>query len=180
MQAYQLATVTEAEFLAGPETLDKTELLDGAVIMAPARSLLHQDVLGRLVFHLRLWSETQAGPVFVGQSPVDVRFGPNRILQPDAFVLFGELDVTRPGPLDRVPDLLVEVHSPSDRVYDRVTKRLVYAEAGVREYWIVHLAGFLERWSGGGLTRHEVPIVDVASELLPGFALDLRTIFPKR
>lgn len=178
MHAYRTATVSEEEFLALPETTEKVELLDGEVIMAPAPSVLHQDVLGTLVYALRTWARAQPTPVFVGQSPLDVRFGPERILQPDALLILGRVDTRRKGPIDRVPEIVVEVLSPTDRVYDRVTKRLVYAEAGVVEYWLVHLAGFIERWSGPSLERNEVPLERVTSPLLPGFDLDVRTIFP--
>ena len=35
------------------------------------------------------------------------------------------------------PDLLIEVLSPANRVHDLLTKRALYARAGVREYWMV-------------------------------------------
>jgi Uma2 family endonuclease len=38
---------------------------------------------------------------------------------------------------DGAPELVVEVLSPSNRRYDEVVKRQLYAEAGVASYWIV-------------------------------------------
>lgn len=35
------------------------------------------------------------------------------------------------------PDLLVEVISPSSKLYGRALKRIVYEQAGVPEYWLV-------------------------------------------
>jgi hypothetical protein len=58
-----------------------------------------------------------------------------------------------------------------------VTKRYIYAEAGVRELWTAEPAGFIERWSGDGLSRCE-PIRDLLrSSLLPGFELALPSTF---
>ena len=71
---------------------------------------------------------------------------------------------------------LIEVLS-EDRVHDRVTKRLLYAAAGVKENWVVEPAGLVERWSGPGLTRAETLRARVRTALLPGFALDLRRPF---
>jgi Uma2 family endonuclease len=36
------------------------------------------------------------------------------------------------------PDLVIEVVSPSNRGRDLLTKRALYARAGVREYWLVN------------------------------------------
>jgi Uma2 family endonuclease len=72
----------------------------------------------------------------VGQAPLDVRFGHGRILQPDVFVLFDRIPFDHEGPLDRVPELCIEVRS-SRPSYDRLTKRTIYADAGVRELWTV-------------------------------------------
>jgi len=43
--------------------------------------------------------------------------------------------------LERVPLLVVEVHSPSTRLADLGTKRLAYESAGVPSYWMVDPAG---------------------------------------
>lgn len=58
-----------------------------------------------------------------------------------------------------VPDLVLEVLSPSTAKYDRGRKKDVYAQCGVREYWIVDPANrtveqyFLEN---GQLVLHDV------------------------
>jgi Uma2 family endonuclease len=39
--------------------------------------------------------------------------------------------------VEGAPDLLIEILSPANRGHDLLTKRALYARAGVREYWIV-------------------------------------------
>lgn len=172
------ALVTEAEFLALPASMTQTELLDGEVIVSPAPTFRHQDVLRRLVVALSAWADAAEDVHVVGQAPVDIRFGPGRILQPDAFVIRGSVDLDRDGPLEQVPMLCIEVLS-RDRVYDRVTKRLVYATAGVEEYWTVDPAGAIERWIGDGLARRDVLTDVLASPRLPGFSLKIGSLFPR-
>lgn len=135
MSEFARSLVSEEEYLRLPESVDRIELVDGEVIVSPSPSYWHQEMLGQMVMALRAWAARQLGPVVIGQSPLDVRFGPGRILQPDAFVILDHA-IARDdeGPIDRVPDLCVEVLS-TDRAYDRVTKRFLYAAAGVREYW---------------------------------------------
>lgn len=168
--------VSEGEFLSLPESTDKIELVDGEVVVSPSPTYWHQEILMRLVGALRAWVAKQKRAVTVGQAPLDVRFAPGRILQPDAFVLFARVPRGHTGPIDTVPALCVEVLS-DDRVHDRVTKRLLYAAAGVTEYWIVEPAGVVERWSGAGLARSDELRDRLASPVLPGFSLDLRRLF---
>lgn len=175
MLASRPTLVSESEFLALPETMDRIELLDGEVIVSPSPSVWHQELLSRLVQLLRSWAES-GERVFVGHSPLDVRFAPGRILQPDAFVILGELALDHEGPIDRVPDLCIEVLS-TNRVYDRLTKRFVYAAAGVRELWLVEPSSSIERWSGDGLETSEVLTASLTSSLLPELTVDLATLF---
>lgn len=170
------ALVTEAEFLALPESMDKVELIDGEINVSPSPAYRHQEVLRRLLLALGNWAAGRSGPITIGQSPLDVRIAANRILQPDAFVLFAHVPSDHRGPIDAVPELCVEVLS-TDRIHDRVTKRLLYAAAGVREYWVVELSGVIERWTGPGLTLAEEIRDRVRSPLLPDFELDLAKLF---
>jgi Uma2 family endonuclease len=168
--------VSEKDFLGLPESTDKIELVDGEVVVSPSPTYWHQEILMRLVGALRAWAAKQKRQITVGQAPLDVRFAPGRILQPDAFVLFARVPRGHTGPIDKLPALCVEVLS-DDRLHDRVTKRLLYAAAGVTEYWIVEPAGVVERWSGGGLARAEELRDRLTSPVLPGFSLDLRRLF---
>ena len=168
--------MSESEFLKLPESTDKVELVDGEVVVSPSPTYWHQEILMRLVGALRAWAAKQRRVVTVGQAPLDVRFAPGRILQPDAFVLFDRVPRSHRGPIDAVPALCVEVLS-DDRVHDRVTKRLLYAAAGVGEYWVIEPAGMVERWSGPGLARAEELRGRLTSQLLPGFSLDLKRLF---
>jgi len=175
MHALRPNLVSEREFFELPESMTRVELIDGEVVVSPAPTFRHQRILTRVVYALESWGRGRDAPVTVGQSPIDVRFGPDRILQPDAFVILGPVPLDVAGPLDRIPELCVEVLS-QDRVYDRVTKRLIYAGAGVREYWVVEPTGVVERWSGDHLDLAEVVDRILESPLLPGFGLDVRTL----
>jgi len=39
--------------------------------------------------------------------------------------------------IEGVPDLIIEIISPSSEYRDRVIKRKLYGKYGVREYWLV-------------------------------------------
>ena len=133
----------------------------------------HQERVGRLYELLRQWACARDPRPDVCLSALDVRFAPGRILQPDVFVYMQPMARPVRMPLTAIPDLCVEVVS-SDRVYDRVTKRQVYAEAGVREYWtVVPRLGFVERWTGPGLATREELRDALVTPLLPGFRLDI-------
>ena len=169
--------VSESEFLSWPESANKLELIDGDVVRSPAPSYGHQEALLRLVEALRAWARGR--PVTIGIAPCDVRLAPGRILQPDAFVVEGHLPLDLEGPVTVLPIVCVEVLS-GDARYDRVTKRLIYAAAGVRELWTVSRAGYVERWTGPGLATAETLTDRLVTPALPGFELRVASLFEER
>jgi Uma2 family endonuclease len=178
MEVARRTLVSEEEFLALPETLDKVELIDGEVFVAPSPTYGHQWIAGKLFVALSVWADARTEPVTVGHAPSDIRFAPGRILQPDIYVAHGHVPLDTMGPLDVIPFLCVEVLS-RDRRHDRVTKRFVYGAAGVLEYWVVEQTGLVERWTGADLDVAEEVTGVLTSKHLPGFSLDLATLREK-
>lgn len=168
--------VSEEEFLSLPESMDRIELLDGEVIVAAAPSLLHQLVLGDLYSVMRAWARANP-PALVAMAPIDVRLAPGRIVQPDLLVVLGGMPPRAASPLHVVPDLVVEVISLK-RSYDRITKRAIYADAGVAEYWIVDpFDGQIEQIQGLE-TVATITSGTIRSLVAPGLEVTLSEIFP--
>ena len=168
--------MTEAEFLALPESKLRTELVDGQVFVAPSPNVRHQRLVVRIASAFEVWRATARVAVSVGLSPLDVRFAPGRILQPDVFVVLGSVPSSHRGPVDRIPVLCVEVLS-TNAARDRVARRRHYAEAGVPELWLVHPKGIVERCTGVGLTEIERVEGILSTPFLPGFSLALDALF---
>jgi len=116
------------------------ELINGKVyMMSPAPSEAHQDIVVELGFQLKSFLKGKPCKVFV--APFDVCLNgkgdnDNTIVQPDVLVVCDKtkLDGKR---CNGVPDLIIEVLSPSNTRHDMLIKFNKYLEAGVREYWIV-------------------------------------------
>ncbi|MCA9558606.1 MAG: Uma2 family endonuclease [Myxococcales bacterium] len=152
------------------------ELVDGEVVEAPTPSWRHQRLVKTLLVALETWARTVEG-FTVGHAPCDIRFGPGRILQPDLFVMAGAISDAQEGPIDRIPLLCVEV-LPRDVGDEHLTKRALYAEAGVPECWLVNWDGIVERRFGERLEGQEMLNGALASPLLPGFDFDLAELAP--
>ena len=131
-----------------PDDGNRYEVLDGELFVSPAPSLDHQ----RLVFHLaRLLDDYvrahKLGEVFI--APADVEFSPQRLLQPDVFVI-PPTPGTRPRTFKEVRRLLLaaEVLSPATARAVRTKKRDILQDERVPEYWIVDGDGRVtERWT---------------------------------
>lgn len=146
------------------------ELIGGEVVAIPptggAASYGQTEVLRRL------HGCRPAGRVLAG---VFVRVGAG-YLAPDIAWWASDPPIG-PGAIDVVPDLVIEVLSPSTRENDLGPKRDKYLDAGVRELWLVDpdarrvlvVAAGREEWIGDG---------DLRSPLLPGCAIPLGALFP--
>lgn len=118
------------------ETNQLHELWDGELIMAPSPFFPHQKIAFRFQRALSDWVEPRGLGEVVG-APLDMVLSRHRMVQPDvAFIAKERLDI-----IERVimgpADLVAEVVSLGGRNRDRIEKRDLYEQYGVKEYWII-------------------------------------------
>ncbi len=161
------------------------ELIGGeAVVMSPVGDAASA-VQGELFLALGEW-QRRVGDQGVLRQDVFVVFAPDEHLAPDiCWWSAGRRPPVVRGEVDVVPDLVVEVLSPSTRANDLGPKRAVYMRAGVRELWLAdpdsrtltRVPADPRRPADAG----EVVTLGVAdvlrSELLDGFELELARVF---
>ena len=129
-------TWTYSEYARFPDDGNRYEVIDGEVLVTPAPSPRHQDVLGSLFIVLGQYVQrNRLGKVF---PDIDLLFVSGQFLRPD--LLFVPKDarqgITDSG-MELTPGLVVEVLSPTSSSIDRVKKPRRYGDFGVPEYWVV-------------------------------------------
>ena len=163
-----------------PETNLPSELWDGELITSPAPSFLHQKICLRLYKALDSWVSARGlGDVVAG--PVDLVLSRHRVVQPDvAFISQNRLGIIKQAIMGPA-DLVAEIISPGGRTRDRVEKKDLYEQYGVREYWIIdpeaETVEVLALTGGRYELSGRYGVEDVAnSRLLPGFELGVRQL----
>jgi Uma2 family endonuclease len=130
----QLGPYRDADYQALPDE-PRCELIYGELVVTPAPSLVHQVVAVHLVRLLDDHARAHGGLAVV--SPVDVALFDHSVVQPDVVYVSPERLTIAARRFEGTPDLVVEVVSPGSARRDRLWKLKLYAEAAVREYWIV-------------------------------------------
>ena len=157
------------------------EVIGGELHMSPAPNAEHQSIVAALVHLLREFvRQHDLGRVLV--APIDVML-PDLAspVQPNVLlILKANLGIIRQR-VEGVPDLIIEVLSPGTARHDRYTKYHLYAEAGVREYWIIDpQAGaadiYTRRGSGFVPLGHYERGGEIRSELLPALRLPMNEL----
>lgn len=123
--------LTRADWEARPETMHREELLDGELVLMDAPRMIHQDMLANLNDVMKA-----AAPrgIKVRFAPVAVHISDRIILEPDLVV--GPAELFEPKGLERPPQLVVEILSPTTRRRDLVRKFAWLQEFGVPHYWL--------------------------------------------
>ncbi len=129
---------TEEDYYNLPENV-RAELIEGNLIYnqaAPSR--IHQSILGELYTAINNYLKAKGGPCRVYPSPFAVKLREDRrtIVEPDISVICDRNKLTDRG-CTGAPDWIIEIVSPGNSSHDYVLKLNLYANAGVREYWIV-------------------------------------------
>jgi len=158
-----------------PESHQPIELWDGELIMPPSPSFEHQENTLSFYDSLKAWvRQHRLGKVVA--APMDMVLSPHRAVQPDVLFISKErLGIIRRcvrGPAD----LVAEVVSPGSRNRDRIEKRDLYEQYGVREFWLIDPEAktvevfFLEHEQYRLLGRFRAGQT-AESRLLPGFKI---------
>ncbi len=186
MKMARLKEWTYEEFMALPEGGPvRYEIIDGELCMTPSPVTRHQKISKNLLFEIERFLRTNPlGEIFA--APVDVVFSqePPQVVVPDlVFVAAEHLSLITEKNLQGVPDLLVEILSPTTATIDRRVKHALYERVGVPEYWIVdpeRNSVQVFRLSGG---RYAPPLEfglgdRLETPLLPGLSIPLSNVFP--
>jgi len=164
--------------------LDHYELLDGHVVREPPAGWPHGEVAAALLLRIGAFVEDQRlGRIFDSSQGFELPSGDT--VEPDVSFVSNDnwsQPKRRHRFLQLVPDLVVEVLSPSTSRRDRHQKKRIYERNGVREYWLVDtnerrvnrfaLEG--DRFDGGTVFEGPEP---VRSSLLAGLSIPLARIF---
>lgn len=116
---------------------NRYEILHGELCMVPAPSTDHQSVSRNLEF--LIWNFVKKkgiGKIF--DAPIDVVFDDDEVFQPDiVFIKSENQGIIHKTAIHGIPDLIVEIVSPSSAFYDTVEKKEIYRKCGVKEYWLI-------------------------------------------
>ncbi|HVF13627.1 MAG TPA: Uma2 family endonuclease [Acidimicrobiales bacterium] len=179
--------MSASEYLATADSRPRhTELIDGTVVVNEPK-MPHARAQTRMIYHLQAWIESGEGRGYV-TTPTDIVVNDRNVFAPDVWWVgehrqpgAGQLD------LDGLPDLIVEIRSPSTWARDLGVKLPTYEAAGVPEAWFVDT----EARSVLVFRRSNVesPTFDVAAEigadsdltspLLEGFVVQVGSIFER-
>ena len=186
--------------LAYVEPYEDFEIIEGVKFMAPAANPRHGTIINNLFFEFKKYAnEHRELGVGAFTDNIEVRLDKNNVIRPDLSVVCNSVIVQIDKAIFGMPDLAVEVLSPSTAQRDRSVKKSLYERNGVREYWIIdpknksvevyHLVDGKFELDGvyHGLTDAELEELDdedrksikhdITVSILPDLIIDIREIF---
>ena len=176
--------MTIADWEAMPDDGNRYEIIEGDIVVSRAAILAHQRILGKLDRGLGRYLDTNPiGEILITPGVIFNDF--NGVIPDLVFVSYALRDEIAKG--DRImgaPDLVIEIVSPGteNSRRDRILKRRVYGQHGVKEYWIVdgesrsvevyrNVNGILESVVTFGVQDQ------LSSPLFPGLELGVASLF---
>ena len=190
MSSIKAKKLTYEAYLALPEIKQRYEIVDGVLIMPPAPTPDHQWIMMEVAVRLRGFvSERRAGVVLTAPVDLLIHREPLRTRQPDILYLSAERtgvkgrdELRKLQYLEMVPDLVVEVLSPSNTRRDIEDKLVDYRTIGIKECWLVspeaETIEVLVLASESAATEAIFGVdSSLSSEALSGFSMDIGEIF---
>lgn len=167
---------------------DRYEVIDGEIVEKLPMSAFAAEVANRIHDELVVYARSSKK----GRARMDMLFriplaeDKTRNRSPDAaFISFARWPENRPmpyrgNPVDVVPDLMVEVASPTDEAEDLLAKAFEYLDAGARLVWVAYpLLKVVYAFESRTKQRQFFENDDLdGGEILPGFRVAMATLFP--
>jgi Uma2 family endonuclease len=180
---------TYEDYLRLPDDGNRYEVIRGFLHVTPPPIYDHQYVVWQLDQTLgRFVHENKLGVVLISAFDIRLPAGISDPVEPD-LIFFRSGNQPRAGDklFEGVPDLVIEVLSPSTRRRDQTTKLDAYRDAGVPEYWLVDPKDrtVLIYTLGENCRRYDELCrggegATVRSAVLPGLEVRVGEIFPPR
>lgn len=177
MATQTLVTAEQFDHLPNEEGR-KYELWDGELIELPSASPRHNETVSVLLIDLGGFLQSSD----TGRAIPDTEFalGANLRYRPDIAVLlsskWAQVDRDR-VPVRVVPDIAIEVISPSELAYHVERKIGAYLKAGVNEVWVLYQAGRIYIHTIAAVRRFLETEV-LTSPLLAGWSIPVAKLFP--
>jgi len=116
----------------------RRELIDGVPYLMAGPNRRHQEIFTNLFLQFGIFLKGKHCKVYA--AGLDVRLNADTlddtVVQPDITIICDHSVLDDAG-CKGVPDLVVEILSPSTANYDKTLKFKRYLKAGIREYWII-------------------------------------------
>ena len=132
----KLLTYDDYARLTPPES-GNYELHNGKIIFIASPLTPHQMASSNLHTELGYFiKQHKLGRLF--SAPMDVRFTPNDVVQPDLFFIKNEESSIIQRIIEGAPNLIVEIKSDGNTQKEMVYKKYLYEMGKVQEYWIIY------------------------------------------
>lgn len=164
-----------------PDDGTRYELSDGTLeLMTPAPSPKHQMISNKLQNLLTTSCESD---YYIFTSPIDLILSQKEVRQPDLVMVHrSKISIITQRGIEGAPDLVAEIISPHSVRRDRYSKRIVYAQYGIPEYWLIDPANqALEQFLLTEANKYELAMLyeledTVRSERLPCVSFTMKQI----
>ena len=126
------------EYIYSLPSGQRAELIDGVVYDMAPPNRIHQKLAGQFTKIIGQYIDKNHGSCEIYPAPFAVFLNADNktYIEPDISVICDKSKLDDYG-CNGAPDFIIEIVSPSSRKMDYSTKNAIYANAGVREYWIV-------------------------------------------
>ena len=176
--------VTIDDLAAVPEDGNRYEVIGGELFVSRAPAFIHQIIITRLIASIQ--SYLDHNPIGVVVTTPGIVFSEVDGVIPDLVYLTHERrkEIVIDERLRGAPELIVEVVSPGaeNERRDRIVKRQLYGNYGVREYWTVDTGArsleiyvLQERALRLAATHTGADVV--TTSLLPGWEISIEKLF---